>query len=173
MTSYRGSLFPIADYSPKEAHDRAMKLILGDNPTPESRKRLERVIEARRAMRASKCGSFVYYIKLADRIKIGTSTNLKHRLRELPWDSVQLLEVGDTHEERLRHEQFAHLRIQGEWFKESPELTRFIECRRQELCTQQLEWYPSAGPLPWGMDVEVDDSKAIQVRFMRRYLGIE
>ena len=69
----------------------------------------------------------VYYVQFADRIKIGTSRNLRKRLEALACDRLLALEHGDTTLERQRHGQFAALRITGEWFKYQAPLTTFIE----------------------------------------------
>jgi hypothetical protein len=71
--------------------------------------------------------SVVYYIRFADRIKIGTSTNPRPRLRSLPHDEVLAFELGDHALEKKRHTQFAATRIPGgEWFVPSDELSAHI-----------------------------------------------
>jgi T5orf172 domain len=67
--------------------------------------------------------SVVYYITRVDKpglVKIGTTKNLKERLRELGTRGreVKLLatEPGDWKLERLRHLEFAPMRVEGEWF---------------------------------------------------------
>ena len=69
----------------------------------------------------------VYYVQFADRIKIGTSRNLRKRLEALACDRLLALEHGNATLERQRHAQFTALRITGEWFEHRPPLTTFIE----------------------------------------------
>jgi len=69
----------------------------------------------------------VYYLRFADRVKIGFTTNLAERLRALPYDEVLATEVGGASLERQRHHEFAHLRVNGEWFQLTPELVAHIE----------------------------------------------
>lgn len=60
----------------------------------------------------------VYYLRLGDRIKIGTSFNPRSRFAALPHDEVLAFERGDRRLEHRRHEQFAADRIGGsEWFR--------------------------------------------------------
>ena len=64
----------------------------------------------------------VYYIRYADRVKIGTSSRPRQRLAALWHEELLAFEAGDRRVERRRHEQFAHLREGGEWFRADPEL---------------------------------------------------
>jgi Helix-turn-helix domain len=70
--------------------------------------------------------SVVYYVRFADRIKIGTSTNLSSRLRGVPHDELLATEPGDWLVEHMRHEQFARYRITGEWFRRGQALLDHI-----------------------------------------------
>lgn len=94
------------------------------------RKALEREREAAKTL-----PGVVYYVRLTgDRIKIGTSRELKRRLASMRVRPADLLAVepGDVERERERHDQFRHLR-QGrlEEFTTSPELEAHIEDVRQ------------------------------------------
>lgn len=73
----------------------------------------------------------VYYIRFADRIKIGTTVNLGTRLSALPYDDVLATEPGGRHVEQQRHKEFADLRINGEWFTPGTKLIRHIEALRE------------------------------------------
>jgi hypothetical protein len=67
----------------------------------------------------SKHASLVYFIRNGNRMKIGTSTELKRRIRTLALraENVALLYDGDRRLERQYHSQFADLRIGNtEWF---------------------------------------------------------
>lgn len=73
----------------------------------------------------------IYYLRFADRIKIGTTTNLKIRLTAIPHDELLATEPGDVMLERRRHRQFDHLRLKGEWFRADRELLDHIESIRR------------------------------------------
>lgn len=64
----------------------------------------------------------VYYIRFADRVKIGMTTHLYMRITNIPCDELLAVEPGGAGLEQARHEQFGHLRIIGEWFQLTPEL---------------------------------------------------
>lgn len=70
----------------------------------------------------------VYYLRVADRVKIGTSGNPRQRLRALWHDELLAFERGDRRLERRRHEQFAAERFATtEWFRLSGRLVEHIE----------------------------------------------
>lgn len=69
----------------------------------------------------------VYYLRFADRVKIGTTQNLTKRLGVIPHDELLATEPGSAPLEARRHRQFAADRIVREWFKMSPELMAHIE----------------------------------------------
>lgn len=62
-------------------------------------------------------GQVVYYMRFGDRVKIGYSSNLALRLQSVPNDELLATEPGTMATESARHEQFAELRITGEWFQ--------------------------------------------------------
>lgn len=68
----------------------------------------------------------VYYLRYADRVKIGTSGNPRRRLTAIWHDEVLAFERGDRSLERRRHQQFAADRLGGEWFSLSPALGEHI-----------------------------------------------
>jgi hypothetical protein len=74
----------------------------------------------------------VYYMRIGNRIKIGTSTNLADRLRAVNPEELMCVEAGGPGKERLRHEQFADLRTHGEWFRHEGSLAEHIQSIRQE-----------------------------------------
>lgn len=79
---------------------------------------------------AKKRGALVvYYIRIGDYIKIGTTTNLKMRMEALQPDELLATEPGYTDVEQARHRQFEHLRIRprSERFQQAPELLEHIE----------------------------------------------
>lgn len=68
----------------------------------------------------------VYYLQFGDRIKIGTTINLRRRLGEIPHDRVLATEPGGHSVETKRHKQFGAERITGEWFEPSERLLTHI-----------------------------------------------
>jgi hypothetical protein len=69
----------------------------------------------------------VYYLRLGDRIKIGTTYTPRSRFSALPHDEVLAFERGDRRVEHRRHEQFAADRLgTSEWFRSSPALRQHI-----------------------------------------------
>lgn len=78
---------------------------------------------------SGKHAPLVYFIRNGNRMKIGTSTELKRRIRTLALraENVALLLDGDRRLERKLHDQFADLRIgDTEWFAYEPPLTDYI-----------------------------------------------
>lgn len=60
----------------------------------------------------------VYYVRRGTMVKIGTSTNLHRRMREVLPEEVLAIEPGGIGVELTRHTQFSALRVDGqrEWF---------------------------------------------------------
>jgi hypothetical protein len=70
----------------------------------------------------------VYYVRFADRVKIGTSSNPRQRLAAIWHDDLLAFERGDRALERRRHEQFASERYdRTEWFEFSDRLRAHID----------------------------------------------
>ena len=73
----------------------------------------------------------VYYLRFDDRVKVGTTANLRQRLGAIWHEELVALERGDRHRERMRHGQFAATRHPGtEWFAPSPELEAHLVALR-------------------------------------------
>lgn len=73
----------------------------------------------------------VYYVRYADRVKIGTSAGPRARIAQLPHDEVLAFERGGRALEARRHAQFAPHRIpRTEWFEENAALTSHIAVLR-------------------------------------------
>ncbi|GAB3396026.1 hypothetical protein GCM10027568_29270 [Humibacter soli] len=73
----------------------------------------------------------VYYIRFDDRMKIGTSSNLRQRMSQLWHHELVALERGTRTREHARHAQFAEWRLgTSEWFQLSPELAEHVEALR-------------------------------------------
>jgi hypothetical protein len=65
----------------------------------------------------------VYYIRFGDRMKIGTTSNLRQRMARLWHEELVAIERGGRDRERARHTQFAARRLgTSEWFELAPEL---------------------------------------------------
>lgn len=59
----------------------------------------------------------VYYLRLDDRLKIGTTANPRQRFAQIGHDEVVAFERGDRVLEQRRHREFAELRLgSSEWF---------------------------------------------------------
>lgn len=70
----------------------------------------------------------VYYVRIGDKIKIGTTTSFKYRMISLMPDEILATEPGHVELERLRHKQFEHLHVPPgrERFRADPELMAHI-----------------------------------------------
>lgn len=70
----------------------------------------------------------VYFGQVGNRIKIGTSTNLKNRLRSLSIarDAILATEPGGHAREAELHARFDDLREEGEWFRAEEPLLGYI-----------------------------------------------
>jgi len=64
----------------------------------------------------------VYYLRYADRIKIGTTARPRQRLAAIMHDELLAFELGDRTVERARQAQFAAIREGGEWFTATAQL---------------------------------------------------
>lgn len=71
-------------------------------------------------------GDVVYYMRIGNRVKIGTTSNLGLRLKAINPEELMATEPGNTRTERSRHVQFKSLRTAGEWFKLESPLTEHI-----------------------------------------------
>lgn len=69
----------------------------------------------------------VYYMRLGNRCKIGYTNNLSRRMREIGPEELLVTEPGGSITEALRHVQFAHLRVVGEWFRYEGSLIEHID----------------------------------------------
>ena len=114
-----------------------------NNGVRDEQQRLEGIHEKQSAAQSERRtrASRVYFMRCAEFIKIGYTTNVHMRLdtirksggvlmpEGLPyWTTViaAVIPAGMDHEKEL-HAKFSHLRHTGEWFTEAPELTEYIE----------------------------------------------
>lgn len=88
----------------------------------------------------------VYYIRIGSNIKIGTTTSFKYRMTALMPDEILATEPGHEELERLRHKQFAHLRVPPgrERFRADPELMDHIQMIRGQY-GEPVDRYPTSG----------------------------
>jgi hypothetical protein len=75
----------------------------------------------------------VYYIRFADRVKIGTSSQPRQRLATLWHEELLAFERGGRTLEQRRHAEFADLRLGGEWFRDDPRLREHIHAIRGDI----------------------------------------
>jgi hypothetical protein len=81
---------------------------------------------ARKPDPSRRAGGLIYFIRLGNRVKIGFTTNLAHRLSVLPHEEVLGTVPGTMKDEKRCHLAFAHLRVHGEWFRSDDDLLAFI-----------------------------------------------
>ncbi|MBM9509973.1 GIY-YIG nuclease family protein [Actinacidiphila acididurans] len=74
-------------------------------------------------------GGVVYYIRRGDYVKIGTTTKLRQRMRDLMPDEVLAVEPGSYGLESELHAKFASIRFAAwcEYFKLTPDLQQHID----------------------------------------------
>ncbi|MGC9540189.1 GIY-YIG nuclease family protein [Streptomyces sp. UG1] len=90
-------------------------------------------------------GPVVYFLRNGDRVKIGTSTNLRHRIETLSLRRPDLILVveGDRNIERAFHDRFAPQRVGfTEWFYLEGDLNGWLRTARRDL--PPVPWPP-----PW------------------------
>jgi hypothetical protein len=92
---------------------------------------IRRLWHEQKAARDAAAAWWVYYIRIGDRIKIGTTGNFKERMGDLMPDEILAAEPGDRKLEGMRHKQFAHLRIRGERFASGEDLMSHITMVRE------------------------------------------
>lgn len=101
------------------------------DPTRRSQLRAHRPVIDDTQVRPTR-DDIVYYVRWSDRVKIGTSHNLRNRLGAIPHDEILAVEPGGRTLERRRHTQFKDDLIAGqrEWFRFSDALRAHIESVR-------------------------------------------
>ncbi len=126
--------------------NKQMGTLVGDgasikNGAPIRGKSLKKV--GRKVDESGASKSVVYYLRIGDFIKIGTTSNLKRRINSYPPGCLLLaVERGGTGLEGYRINQFSHLNAaRREWFRPGEELIGHINGLRQQ-----------AGKDPWSLD---------------------
>ncbi|AWL39680.1 MULTISPECIES: GIY-YIG nuclease family protein [unclassified Streptomyces] len=84
--------------------------------------------KAERIPAEGKHEAVVYYVRRGALIKIGTTTELRRRMREILPEELLALEPGSIGIENQRHHQFSALRVPGqrEWFHAGPVLQEHV-----------------------------------------------
>lgn len=75
---------------------------------------------------------WIYFFRAAGMIKIGWSLNIHKRLYDMQRNSPLPIEFvgalpGTMRMEKVVHRQFCAHRAHGEWFREHPEITEYLE----------------------------------------------
>jgi len=112
---------------------------------------------------------FTYFVRDGDVIKIGYSAHPARRINTLQSGIARPLEVlavvgMEIADEFSLHQQFAHLRVRGEWFRAEPELIEFIESIKPHHLTAT-----EIGAKPATIKKQ-PDPKMIAIRELRRDL---
>lgn len=108
------------------------------NPLYASIEVRHRLVAEQRQAAADAAGEwlgFVYFIRRADFVKIGFSTDPDARLRQIRMNTPDKLELllavpGTMKDERRLHADLKRMRHQGEWFHDGPDVAAAIhKCR--------------------------------------------
>jgi hypothetical protein len=115
-------------------------VIAGEREHEKSRRHDEKVVTFRALIKAAAPShhhpAVVYYMRMGDLVKIGTSTNIRSRIATLNTQGVMAVEPGSYAVERERHAQFAHLRGHGEWFILGEDLAAHIADVREQFAAE-------------------------------------
>ena len=71
----------------------------------------------------------IYFAVSGNYVKIGQTTEIKKRIQTLSVscpEGIKLIGVIQYGDEKQTHRDLNHLRIKGEWFKYSPEISKYI-----------------------------------------------
>lgn len=118
-----------------------------------------RPVEAESEFRTAPAPAFVYFVSRGDAIKIGLTTRLAARVRELakvvrrPVTLLGAFPCPPVSEAQM-HMMFAHLALGGEWFKHDQEILDFVEEMkmavdnelREQLKAIRNSDHPARGP---------------------------
>jgi hypothetical protein len=90
----------------------------------------------------------VYYMRIGNRVKIGTTSDIKRRLSEINPEELLATEAGGLDIEKQRHQQFASLWSHGEWFSYGDTLKAHIQGLETEPVDEQENECHTWGVLP-------------------------
>jgi len=97
--------------------------------------------------------TWIYYVRIGNLIKIGTSMALATRFRAIRPNEVLALVPGGEQRENELHWEFAHLRVNGEYFHPGAALQKHVLALREEygvprwtqsLVPDGLDFFPLA-----------------------------
>lgn len=93
---------------------------------------LHRDTHAKKQLAKPSPKAVVYYARLGNLVKIGTTVNLRNRMSNINPEELLITESGSTEVERNRHRQFQDLHVHGEWFRYEGALIEHVEELRRE-----------------------------------------
>lgn len=70
----------------------------------------------------------IYYLRLGNRVKIGFTTNIERRMREIPHEELLGADEGTPLDEQRMHAACAPWHVTLEWFQDCPDLRAIIGC---------------------------------------------
>lgn len=112
------------------AMPQVVQAAAASSPDPAAMRMLP--VDTRKLLAASAHDSIVYFLRNGDRVKIGTTRNLRGRVAGLSLrpDNVLFAVSGGIQVERALHERFADLRIgETEWFQFAQPIADFVNDR--------------------------------------------
>ena len=92
-----------------------------------------RAPEPWRPIREQNHEPIVYYMRLGEFVKIGTTIQIRTRFDAIHPQGVMVVEWGDRELERKRHNQFAAIHSHGEWFHLQPQLVEHVFALRESF----------------------------------------
>lgn len=136
--SIEGMPFPICGNHAVQLYRHLKDIVEAALATPEARLMWEaqsvKAEKAERSVRETRQAWVVYYARIGDLIKIGTTANLVQRMGNYPPNAELLAtEPGGYDVETLRLSQFRHLLAHGkEWFAAAADLLAHIKQVREQ-----------------------------------------
>lgn len=117
------------EQAPRPAEQKAIAALIAEQEQDLARHLRPAASEHQWALPDGKHAPAVYFLRNGSRVKIGTTTNLRQRVRRLALrdDSIALILHGGSDVERALHQKFAELRVGNtEWFHGAKTLNDFI-----------------------------------------------
>ena len=129
LTSWIPEDHAAAPYVVYECYRRAS---IGQHPTLEEMPEILKAAMVR--LRRGESPHCIYFMRLGNRVKIGTTRDLAKRVVSIQPEEVLAVRPGSFAMEHLIHAQFADLRVSGEWFRLAEPLVGFIVELREGRC---------------------------------------
>lgn len=84
---------------------------------------------------------YVYFIKCLDKIKIGYTTDVERRMKQLKIGNGEKLELiykmqCERYTENVLHKKYKNFHITGEWYQAEP-IIRMIKQRKRDIREQR------------------------------------